>query len=76
VTVVYGSLDQLASQLEIEETFPLLPLDTVKVLIEGGNHAQFGQYGIQNGDGIATMEPEEQQIIVIEAILNTLRSCS
>jgi hypothetical protein len=76
VTVVYGSLDQLATQSEIEESFPLLPLDTVKVLIEGGNHAQFGQYGTQNGDGIATIEPEEQQIIVIEAILNSLRSCS
>ena len=76
VTIVYGSLDQLATQSEIEESLPLLPLDTEKVLIEGGNHAQFGDYGTQNGDGVATIEPEEQQKIVIEAILNTLRSCS
>lgn len=73
VTIVYGSLDQLATQSEIEESLPLLPLDTVKVLIEGGNHAQFGQYGTQKGDGVATIGPEEQQKIVIEAILNTLR---
>ena len=73
VTTVYGSLDQLATQSEIEESLPLLPLDTKKVLIEGGNHAQFGQYGTQNGDGVATIGQDEQQKIVINAILNTLR---
>jgi dienelactone hydrolase len=71
VTIVYGSLDQLATQSEIEESLSLLPYDSEKVLIEGGNHAQFGQYGIQKGDGVATIEPDEQQKIVIEAILNT-----
>jgi dienelactone hydrolase len=76
VTIVYGSLDQIATQSEIEESLPLLPLDTEKVLIEGGNHAQFGDYGTQNGDGVATLGPEEQQRIVIEAILNTLHSFS
>jgi predicted alpha/beta-hydrolase family hydrolase len=74
VTIVYGSIDQIATQSEIEESFPLLPLDTGKVLIEGGNHAQFGQYGTQNGDGVATIEPEEQLKIVIEAILNPLKA--
>ena len=76
VTTIYGSLDQIATQSEIEESFSLLPPDTEKVLIEGGNHAQFGQYGTQKGDGTATIGPEEQQKIVIEAILNTLHSYS
>jgi predicted alpha/beta-hydrolase family hydrolase len=76
VTVVYGSIDQIATQSEIEESLSLLPFETEKVLIEGGNHAQFGDYGTQNGDGVATIEPEEQLKIVIEAILNILRSCS
>jgi len=75
VTIVYGSLDKLATQSEIEESLPLLPLDTKKVLIEGGNHAQFGQYGTQKGDGVATIGPEAQKEIVIETILNILRSC-
>lgn len=74
VTIVYGSLDQLATRSEIEKSLPLLPFDAEKVLIEGGNHAQFGDYGTQNGDGVATIEPEEQQKIVIEAILNTLKT--
>ena len=74
VTIVYGSLDQLATQTEIEESRSLLPFDSEKVFIEGGNHAQSGQYGTQKGDGVATIEPEEQQKIVIEAILNTLKA--
>jgi pimeloyl-ACP methyl ester carboxylesterase len=71
VTIVYGTLDLLATQSEIEGSLRLLPLNTEKVLIEGGNHAQFGHYGTQNGDGVATIDPEEQQKIVIDAILNT-----
>ena len=74
MTIVYGSLDQLTTQSEIEESLTLLPRDTEKILIEGGNHAQFGQYGTQKGDGIATIEPVEQEKIVIAAILNTLRA--
>ncbi|MBQ6465924.1 MAG: hypothetical protein IJJ43_06625 [Oscillospiraceae bacterium] len=28
--------------------------------IAGGNHAQFGSYGPQRGDGAATISPEER----------------
>lgn len=40
------------------------------VIIEGGNHAQFGNYGEQKGDPPATISSEEQQRIAMEAILN------
>ena len=73
VTIVYGSHDEIATQSEIEESFSLLPFETERVLIEGGNHAQFGDYGAQNGDGIATIESGEQQKIVIQAIVDTLK---
>ncbi len=39
------------------------------VIIEGGNHAQFGNYGEQKGDPPATISAEEQQDIAVEAIL-------
>jgi len=46
------------------------------VSIQGGNHAQFGNYGLQKGDGTATITPYEQRAFTIEAvksfILNTL----
>ena len=40
--------------------------------IEGGNHAQFGNYGPQKGDLPATISAEEQQaqtVIAIEEFL-------
>lgn len=36
--------------------------------IEGGNHAGFGNYGPQRGDGEAAISPEQQQAIAREAI--------
>jgi len=37
------------------------------VVIKGGNHAQFGWYGPQPGDGVATISREEQQAQIVEA---------
>jgi pimeloyl-ACP methyl ester carboxylesterase len=70
VTTIYGSKDKVASPTQIEESFKLLPPESRKVLIEGGNHAQFGYYGKQKGDGTATITLIEQQKIVLEEILN------
>lgn len=39
------------------------------VIIEGGNHAQFGNYGEQKGDPPATISAQEQQDITVNAIL-------
>ena len=38
------------------------------VIIEGGNHAQFGNYGKQRGDPDATISTLKQQEITVEAI--------
>lgn len=38
------------------------------VVIKGGNHAKFGNYGKQKGDPDATISSEEQQNITVEAI--------
>jgi hypothetical protein len=38
------------------------------IVIEGGNHAQFGNYGPQRGDPAATISSETQQDIAVEAI--------
>ena len=44
----------------------------VFVEIEGGNHAQFGYYGIQSGDNVATISREEQQAQMNAAVLALL----
>lgn len=38
-------------------------------VIEGGNHAQFGNYGENEGDGIASISTEEQQNQAVELIV-------
>ena len=47
----------------------LAAADTTEVVIEGGNHAQFGDYGIQFNDGVAKISKEEQLDITIREIL-------
>jgi len=37
-------------------------------VIPGGNHAQFGNYGLQSGDGTATITPKAQRAFTISAI--------
>ncbi len=44
------------------------------VVIEGGNHAQFGDYGKQDGDPDATITAEEQENITVQAIKEFIAS--
>jgi hypothetical protein len=74
VTKIYASNDGLASSHEVEANAVYLPEDTTWVLIEGGNHSQFGYYGSQLGDGTATISREEQQALTVEAILKALQN--
>ena len=76
VASIYGELDGLASVDEIEVSFDLLPLDSDKVMIVGGNHAQFGWYGPQIGDNSAEISHQEQQERVIQATLAILQRAS
>ena len=57
---IYGSLNQsVEDNIDYTENI---------VEIEGGNHAQFGNYGPQKGDLPATISAEEQQEQTAEAI--------
>ena len=46
----------------------LLPADTVFLEPEGANHAQFGAYGPQPGDGVATISAGEQLELTVTAL--------
>jgi pimeloyl-ACP methyl ester carboxylesterase len=59
VLSIYGTHDGAVNKLEAST--PLLPQGTEWVAVEGGNHAGFGWYGPQPGDGAATISREEQQ---------------
>jgi pimeloyl-ACP methyl ester carboxylesterase len=66
-TSIYGTRDGLATGDKIDASRPLLPSSTSWVAIEGGNHAQFGWYGSQAGDGTATISRAQQQAQIVEA---------
>jgi pimeloyl-ACP methyl ester carboxylesterase len=74
VLSVYGSNDGLSTLDKIEESRALLPPDAIFVLIEGGNHAQFGSYGGQSGDNPASIPAEEQWEQVAEATAKFLET--
>jgi hypothetical protein len=71
-TSIYGTADGVASTEDVLAGAALLPADTVWVPIEGGNHAQFGWYGPQSDQDIATISREEQQAQIIAATVETL----
>jgi len=74
VVSISGTLDGLATPSKIDASKKLLPDDTRYVAIEGGNHAQFGWYGPQDGDNTATISREAEQDQVVEATEKLLES--
>ena len=60
VLSVYGSEDRVLNREKYAECRQNLPAGYTEHVIEGGNHAGFGYYGPQSGDGAATLNNEEQ----------------
>ena len=60
---IYGSEDTVLDKSKIDYTENVF-------VIEGGNHAQFGNYGKQKGDGNAAITTDKQQEKAAETILN------
>ncbi len=57
---IYGSFNtSVGEKIEYTENI---------IVIEGGNHAQFGNYGKQKGDPDATISTKKQQEITVEAV--------
>lgn len=60
VLSIYGDKDEVLNEKAYENNLPNLPDDYEMYIIKGGNHAYFGMYGEQSGDGKATITNEEQ----------------
>jgi hypothetical protein len=65
---IYGSLDGLGVVKKNETYKNNLPSNSKFVIIEGGNHCNFGNYGFQIGDNTSTISSEKQQNITVEEI--------
>ena len=66
---IRGSLDGLTLSEDISGNLDKFPKNTTFITIEGGNHYNFGNYGVQAGDNNSTITREEQQKQTINAIL-------
>ena len=69
---IYGTED-MAGMGKFDETKPLLTADAQYVVIDGGNHAQFGDYGPQPGDNAALISRADQQAQVTQATSDFLK---
>jgi dienelactone hydrolase len=74
VVSIYGTNDGLAAQEDILASASRLPRQTRFIAIEGGNHSQFGYYGLQAGDGEATISRTLQIQQTAEALISLLNS--
>ena len=72
VVSIYGDADGVMNREKYAEYRANLPEQTAEVVIPGGNHAQFGDYGPQKGDGEAAISPQEQLVRTLQAVLPVL----
>jgi pimeloyl-ACP methyl ester carboxylesterase len=75
VISIYGTQD-ISSADVFENKRPLLPMEAEFIVIQGGNHAQFGDYGLQPGDNEATITRTDQQKQVVNATAQFLKELS
>ncbi len=68
VISLYGSEDGVLNREKYESYRENLPENTAETVIEGGNHAGFGSYGAQDGDGEAQISAQEQTRVTAELL--------
>ena len=70
---VYGTEDGVLNMEKYRENYSNLPQNTTEVILFGGNHAQFGSYGVQKGDGTAEITAEQQIEHTVTAIVDFIQ---
>ena len=73
VLSVYGTQDGVLNRQKYEECLANYPQDFTEVVIDGGCHAYFGDYGAQKGDGQPSVSLQEQLEITADAIAAMLK---
>ncbi len=74
VLSIYGTEDGVLNMDRIESGKSLIPSDSVTVVIDGGNHAYYGFYGEQKGDGMALISRREQIARTSDAVASFILS--
>jgi hypothetical protein len=71
---IRGSLDNLTTASDITKNQGKFPANTTFITIPGGNHFNFGDYGVQKGDNNSTISREDQQALTVMYIVQFLNS--
>ena len=74
VLSIGGERDGLSTPAKINAAKGLLPSSATFVEIPGSNHARFGDYGVQPGDGVATISSAEARSEITAALATVLTS--
>ncbi|MCX8006726.1 MAG: alpha/beta hydrolase [Coriobacteriia bacterium] len=72
VAAFAGSEDTVLNRARFDAMRGRLPQESVIATVEGANHAQWGAYGRQRGDGDAHIAPEVQTAIAVDAVRRVL----
>jgi len=67
---IYGSNDGCLDKDVYDNLRLLWPREHLEVVINGGNHSQFGDYGLQKGDNEASVSADEQLTMTLMAIVS------
>lgn len=74
VLTIYGSQDHVLNKKNYQKNKKNFPKQTREVIIQGGNHGQFADYGKQSGDGKATITSLQQQEETVKAIMQLMNN--
>ncbi|NLP50137.1 alpha/beta fold hydrolase [Bacillus sp. RO1] len=66
-----AQLDGVIDEKRLTAADSLLPSQTYTLIIQGGNHSQFGDYGLQKGDNEASISKEEQWKRIVQGIVRS-----
>jgi pimeloyl-ACP methyl ester carboxylesterase len=73
VLSIYGSEDKVMNKEKYNEYKNNIDDNLKEVVIDGGNHAYYGMYGNQDGDGKAIISNRNQIEITTETIMNFIK---
>lgn len=73
VISLLGSDDGVVKMENVQSGRTYLPTNTLYFTVEGGNHAQFGSYGVQKGDNLAKISAAEQWNQTVTALQDWMK---
>ncbi len=71
---IYGTEDGVLHMDKVIKARAYAPVNYIETPIDGGNHAQFGNYGMQNGDLPASISAEVQQAKTADLIVDIIKN--